>query len=126
MNRTHFFKRPSNAMIRMFHFRAYFSSLTDIKATREGGGRGKGERVLNKCLRGEAPPRDPTPYPFINHFLCKRYPFHLPSFDNWYQFHRPYLELCIPFNYRYCTVLIGINHRNRTFSRLFKAIKFIC
>ena len=42
MNRTHFFKRPSNAMIRMFHFRAYFSSLTRIKATREGGG-GEGE-----------------------------------------------------------------------------------
>ena len=52
MNRTHFFKRPSNAMVRMFNFRAYFSLLTCIKATGEGGGEeGRGvERVLNKCL----------------------------------------------------------------------------
>ena len=49
MNRTHFFKRPSNAMVRIFNFRAYFSLLTCIKATGEGGGRGV-ERVLNKCL----------------------------------------------------------------------------
>ena len=78
------------------------------------------------CLYGEAPPRDPTLYTLMNHFLCKRYPFRLPSFDKWYHFHRPYLELCIPFNYRYCTVLIRINHRKRTFFRLFKGIKFIC
>ena len=36
----------------MFHFRAYFSLLTRIKATGEGGGGGvgEGERVLSKCL----------------------------------------------------------------------------
>ena len=50
MNRTHFFKRPSNAMVRIFNFRAYFSLLTSIKATGKGGGGGGVERVLNKCL----------------------------------------------------------------------------
>ena len=81
-------------MVRMFHFRAYFSSLTRIKATGEegrGGEGGEGTQQMFICLYGEAPPRDPTPYPFINHFLCKRYPFRLPSFDKWYQFHRLYL-----------------------------------
>ena len=76
MNRTHFFKRPSNAMVRMFNFRAYFSLLTCIKATGErgggGGGRG-GERVLNKCLyvyTGRLRPEiQLDPYTFINHFF---------------------------------------------------------
>ena len=40
MNRTHFFKRPSNTMIRMFHVRAHFSLLTCIEAT-VGGERGR-------------------------------------------------------------------------------------
>ena len=73
MNRTHFFKRPSNAMVRMFNFRAYFSLLTCIKATGEGGGGreggGEGTQQMFICLYGEAPPRDPTPYTFINHFF---------------------------------------------------------
>ena len=64
MNRTHFFKRPSNAMVRIFNFRAYFSLLTCIKATGErgGGGEGDGEGTQQMfiCLYGEAPPRDPT------------------------------------------------------------------
>ena len=34
----------------MFHFRAYFSSLTRIKATGEEGRGGGVERVLNKYL----------------------------------------------------------------------------
>ena len=59
MNRTHFFKRPSNATVRIFNFRAYFSLLTCIKATQQ----------MFICLYGEAPPRDPTPYPFTNHFF---------------------------------------------------------
>ena len=29
---------------------------------------GEGGGVLNKFLYGEAPPRGPTPYPFIYHF----------------------------------------------------------
>ena len=48
-----------------------------------------GGGVHNKVLYGEAPPRGPTPYPFIYHFgrkstpfiyllLKKRYPFHIP------------------------------------------------
>ena len=38
--------------------------LSDIEGNdpREGGG------ALNKVLYGEAPPRGPTPYPFIYHF----------------------------------------------------------
>ena len=44
--------------------------LGDILHTaREGGG------VLNKVLYGEAPPRGPTPYPFIYHFGRKGTPF---------------------------------------------------
>ena len=42
-----------------------------------GGGGGGGGQLLDKVLYGEAPPRDPTPYPFIYHFRQKRYPFHL-------------------------------------------------
>jgi len=30
-----------------------------------------GEGFLKKVLNGEAPPRDPTPYPFIYHFSEK-------------------------------------------------------
>ena len=89
----------------------------------------RGREVLKKCLYGEAPPRGPTPYPFISlyHFSQKKYPFRTPSIDKWYPFHIPCLELCIPFNCCKCTVFyIGINHNNRTFSRLYKAIKFIC
>ena len=45
----------------------------------------------------------------------------------WYPFHIPCLELCIPFNCCKCTVFeLGINLKNRTFSRLFAAIKFMC
>ena len=65
---------------------------------RYGGG------VLNKFLCREAPPRDPTPYPFIYQFSRKRYPFHIASIDKMYPFHIPCLELCIPFNHCKCTV----------------------
>ena len=49
-----------------------------------------GGGVLKKVLYGEAPPRGPTPYPFIYHFfrkgtpfvyLGKRHPFHIPSYE---------------------------------------------
>ena len=63
-----------------------------------------GGLVLNKCLYGEVPPRDPTPYPFIYQFSRKRYPFRIPSIDKWYPFRMPCLELCIPFNCCKCTV----------------------
>ena len=66
-----------------------------------GGGGGTG---LNKFLHLEAPLRGSTPYPFIHHFLQKRYPFRIPSIDKWYPFHVPCLELCIPFNCCKCTV----------------------
>ena len=39
--------------------------------TPPGGGGGR----LNKVLYGEAPPRGPTPYPFIYHFGRKGTPF---------------------------------------------------
>ena len=50
---------------------------------RGGGG------VLNKCLYGEAPPRGPTPYPFIYHFSQKRYPFRIHSIDKCYPIYLP-------------------------------------
>ena len=34
-----------------------------------------GSGVLNKCLYGGAPPRGPTPYPFISLFHQKGTPF---------------------------------------------------
>ena len=60
--------------------------------------------VLNKCLYGEAPPRGPTPYPFIYHFSRERYPFRTPSIDKWYPFYIPCLQLCISFNCCKCAV----------------------
>jgi len=41
-----------------------------------------GEGVLNEVLYGEAPPRGPTPYPFIYQFFQKRYSFRIPSIEN--------------------------------------------
>ena len=38
------------------------------------GTAGKSRGILNKCLYGEAPPRGPTPYPFIEHFWQKKVP----------------------------------------------------
>ena len=43
-------------------------------------------------ILGEVPPQNPTSYPFIYHFWQKRYPFRIPSIDNWYAFHIPSLE----------------------------------
>ena len=80
----------------------------------------KGGGVLNKVLDGEAPLQGPTPYPFIDHLLQKRYPFWMSSFDRWHPFHIRSLELFIPFNFCKCTV---INHKTRMFSRLFHSHK---
>ena len=96
MNRDHFFKRPSNAMVRIFNFRAYFSLLTCIKATGEGGGggwRGYSTNVY-MLIRGGSAPRSNSLHFYKPFFYVKG----TRSFDKWYQFHRPYFELCIPFN----------------------------
>ena len=50
---------------------------------------GGGGEVLNKVLYGKTLPRGPTPYPFIDHFWLKTYPFHIPSIEKWYPFHIP-------------------------------------
>ena len=63
-----------------------------------------GGGVLKKFLYREAPPRGPTPYPFVYHFSRKRYAFHIPSVGKWYPFHIPCLELCISFICCKCTV----------------------
>jgi len=42
--------------------------------------------VLNKGIFGDAPPRGPTPYPFIYHFWQKRNLFHMTSIEKWYPF----------------------------------------
>ena len=69
-----------------------------------------------------------NPFPFMYHFSRKRYPFRIPSsIDKWYPFHIPCLELSIPFtavNALYLILNRPINRKNRTFSRLYKAIKF--
>ena len=69
-----------------------------------------------------------NPFPFMYHFSRKRYPFRIPSsIDKWYPFHIPCLELSIPFtavNAIYLILNRPINRKNRTFSRLYKAIKF--
>ena len=61
-----------------------------------GGGRGGGEggrEVLKKVLYREGRSRrGSTPYPFIYHFLQKRYPYRVPSIEKWYPFHIPSLE----------------------------------
>ena len=96
-----------------------------IRTTAPPGGWG----VLNKFLYGVAPSQSPTPFPFIYHFSRKRYPFRIPSsIDKWYPFHIPCLELSIPFtavNAIYLILNRPINRKNRTFSRLYKAIQFI-
>ena len=96
-----------------------------IRTTAPPGGWG----VLNKFLYGVAPSQSPTPFTFIYHFSRKRYPFRIPSsIDKWYPFHIPCLELSIPFtavNALYLILNRPINRKNRTFSRLYKAIQFI-
>ena len=44
----------------------FLSILPRAKVLTVAQARGRG--VLNKVLYGEAPPRGPTPYPFISHF----------------------------------------------------------
>ena len=81
-------------------------------------------------IREGSAPRFNLWYLFIYHFSRKSYPFCIPSIDKWYPFHMNILclGLCIPFNCRKCTFFkIGINiSQNRKFSRLYKAMKFIC
>ena len=50
------------------------------------------ERYSKSSILGGVPPRNPTSYPFTYHFWRKRYPFRIPSIDNWYAFHIPSLE----------------------------------
>ena len=58
------------------------------------GGRGY---VLKTVSYGQAPPQDPTTYPFIYHFWKKKYPpFRTSSTDKSFPHHIPSLELCIP------------------------------
>ena len=53
-----------------------------------------GGEVLKKVLYREGPSRrGSTPYPFIYHFLQKRYPYRVPSVEKWFPFHIPSLEL---------------------------------
>ena len=57
-----------------------------------------------QCGHLPPPPRGLSPYPFINHFWQRRYPFRLPSPDKRWLFHIPSLEPCIPFSHRKSTV----------------------
>ena len=88
-----------------------------------GGAYSKTQQMF---IRGGCGPRS-NPLPFYIPFFTKKVTLFLPSFDKWYPFHIPCLGLCIPLNFCKCKVFkIGVNHKNRTFSRLFKTITFIC
>ena len=65
-----------------------FKSIHSRSKKISGGG------ILNKFVYEKAPPRGPTPYPFMYHFSRKRYPFHIPR-----------LELWVPFNCCKCNVI---------------------
>ena len=77
MNRTRFFKRPSNAMVRIFNFRAYFSLLTCIKATgEEGVGRWRGYSTnVYMLIRGGSAPRSNSLHFYKPFFYLKGTPF---------------------------------------------------
>ena len=98
-----------------------------IRTTGPPGGGGWG--YSTNFHTGKAPSQSPTPFPFKYHFSRKSYPFRIPSsIDKWYPFHIPCLELSIPFtavNALYLILNRPINRKNRTFSRLYKAIQFI-
>ena len=67
-------------------------TLNQILTVAPGGGEGgEGGGVLKKVLYGEAPPRGPTPYPFIYHFFQKRHPFRIPFIGKRHPFHWPAL-----------------------------------
>ena len=48
-----------------------------------------GEGANQQRLYGEAPPRFPTPYPFIYDLWHKRYIFRIRSIEKWGFFHIP-------------------------------------
>ena len=104
---------------------SFLSILCDTPWKGVTSGKGGGGGLLNKFLYGEATPRGPTPYPFMYYFSRKRYPFRFPSIEKWYRYHIPCLEPCITFKCCKCTIFQS-NRKNKTFSRLYKALKFIC
>ena len=65
-------------------------------------------KIVLKFLYREAPLRGPTPYPSLNHFSRKRYPFRIPAVDKW-----------IPFNgCKWLVIQIGIIESQNVFSTL--------
>ena len=92
------FSIGTNDSYHWYQWTPFLSPLTPVESICEYWTTLALVRVLSKCLCGEAPPRGPTPYPFIYHFSRKRYLFRIPFIDKWYPFHIPCLELCIPFN----------------------------
>ena len=79
-----------------------------------------GGKVRNKVFYGEDPPRGPTPYTFIYHFLTVKVP--LSSIFYWQMgtFYTQSMDLCIPFNCCKFTVFkVRINRKIRTFSQHF-------
>ena len=72
----------------------------------------RGEGTQQMFIRGGLAPRSNF-LPFYTPFFTEKYPFRMPSIDI------PCLEFCIPFNCCKCIT-------KKTFSRLYKAIKFIC
>ena len=79
---------------------------------------GQNAEKIHANQKTKKTPENPTPYPFINHFSRKRYPFHIPSIsDKWCPFQIPCLELCIPFDCcksMYCLFVFFFLHRNQS------------
>ena len=73
------------------------------------------EVVLKEVLKGEAPPRGPTPYPFIFHCLLKRYPIS----------YTVYWEM-VPLSHKYTVFIIWINRKTNVLCRLFHSLKMVC
>ena len=77
------YKNKLNHSLRLAKRLYYEKKLQDVKSNthatwkilNEVLHRKKSKPQLNKVLYGEAPPRGPTPYPFIYHFGRKGTPF---------------------------------------------------
>ena len=80
--------------------------------------------VLNKFLYGEAPPRGPTPLPFYIPFFTKEVLLSYTFYWQMVPLSHASFRASHPFHLLFFA--LSINHKNRKFSRLYKAIKFIC
>ena len=104
-----------------------------VWSTRHSPRKGKEEPpggTQQMFIRGVSAPRS-SPLPFYVPFFTKKAPLSRTFSWQMVPLSHALFRFCILFNCCKCSVfliffLIGIDHKNRTFSRLYKAIKFIC